>query len=174
MPARKLEMETFRKILRLKHDHSRSHREIADDCSVSPATVSRYLERAVDCGLGWPPPPELDDATLASRLFPEHARTTRTGRPGPNGSSTHTEPRIDALRIRNKTVGEAMLDVLKDALSRLGEEDVTEVRIFSQPVPGPVTRKRVPGIALAGNPAALEGGVTTVFSSKTTAVVHWN
>src|SRR3990172_5913950 len=62
-------MRTTREILRLKWACHRSNREIAQSCGTARSTVADCLRRATDAGLTWPLPPELDDATLAARLY---------------------------------------------------------------------------------------------------------
>ena len=81
MPARRLLMRKIREILRLRHEQGLSHREIAQACVIGPGTVSRYLQRAVRRGLGWPLPAELDDAALEARLFPRTAPVAGRARP---------------------------------------------------------------------------------------------
>jgi transposase len=62
-------MRQIREILRLKHEQGLHHRAIARACGVGVGTVSEYLQRVQEAGLGWPLPPELDDAALEVRLF---------------------------------------------------------------------------------------------------------
>ena len=69
MAAERLSMRTTREILRLKWACHRSNREIAQSCGIARSTVADCLRRATDAGLTWPLPPELDDATLAARLY---------------------------------------------------------------------------------------------------------
>ena len=57
-------MRRIREILRLKHESGLSQRAIAQACGVGLGTVSEYLRRAAGGGLGWPLPPELDEAAL--------------------------------------------------------------------------------------------------------------
>ena len=64
MGAQRLPMRRIREILRLKHESGLSQRAIAQACGVGLGTVSEYLRRAAGGGLGWPLPPELDEAAL--------------------------------------------------------------------------------------------------------------
>ena len=73
MPALRLPMRKIRDVLRLKHDRGLTHRAVAQACSIGVATVTLYLQRAAALGLGWPLPPELDEAALEARLFPRAA-----------------------------------------------------------------------------------------------------
>ena len=70
MPAARLSMRKIREILRLKHARGLSHRAIAQACAIGVGTVSLYLQRTAQQGLGWPLPAELDDAALEARLYP--------------------------------------------------------------------------------------------------------
>ena len=68
MPARRLLVRKIREVLRLKHERGLSHRAIAQACAIGVGTVSLYLQRTAQRGLGWPLPAELDDAVLEARL----------------------------------------------------------------------------------------------------------
>jgi len=70
MSAKKLPMRQLRAILRLKFQQSQANRAIARACGVGVGTVSEYLRRAGQAGLGWPLPDDLDDRQLEERLFP--------------------------------------------------------------------------------------------------------
>ncbi len=56
MPARRLLVRKIREVLRLKHERGLSHRAIAQACAIGVGTVSLYLQRTAQQGLGWPPP----------------------------------------------------------------------------------------------------------------------
>ena len=73
MPVPRLSMRKIREVLRLKHDRGLSHRAVAHACAIGVGTVTLYLQRATDCGVGWPVPTELDDTALEARLFPRAA-----------------------------------------------------------------------------------------------------
>jgi transposase len=66
-------MRKIEEILRLKHGVRLTHREIAQSCGVSAATVSEYVSRAKAAGLGWPLPEGLNGEELEERLFPDYA-----------------------------------------------------------------------------------------------------
>ena len=52
--------------------HTRlSHERIAAATGLSKGAVSNYVQRAVQRSLGWPLPPELDEAALERLLFPQ-------------------------------------------------------------------------------------------------------
>ena len=69
MPARRLLMKKIREVLRLKYERGLSHRAIAQACAIGVGTVTLYLQRTSQLGLGWPLPAALDDAALEARLF---------------------------------------------------------------------------------------------------------
>ena len=81
MPAPRLSMRKIREVLRLKHERGFSHRAVAQACSIGVWTVTLYLERSTTLGLGWPLPPDLDDAALEARLFPRAAPVRERVRP---------------------------------------------------------------------------------------------
>lgn len=61
-------MRTIREILRLHFEHNLKRRAIARACSVSPTTVSDYIERAVCSGRDWAAISALDDISLKEIL----------------------------------------------------------------------------------------------------------
>jgi transposase len=68
--SERLSMRKIREVLRLKYEQSRSHRQIAASCGIGVATVSEYLERARDSGVGWVEAQQRSDAELEAQLFP--------------------------------------------------------------------------------------------------------
>lgn len=56
-------------ILRLKHQHQLSVREIARSCGIAPSTVGDYLQRAQAAQLNWPLPDGLSELELEQRLL---------------------------------------------------------------------------------------------------------
>ncbi|HVN81140.1 MAG TPA: IS21 family transposase [Terriglobia bacterium] len=70
MPARRLPVRKTREVLRLKFELGLDNRQIARSCSIPHSSVANYLKRAEAAGLGWPLPPDLNDADLESKLFP--------------------------------------------------------------------------------------------------------
>jgi transposase len=63
-------MRKIRELLRLAFELGLSIRQVALGVGVARATVKECLNRAVAAGIGWPVPPELDDAQLEARLYP--------------------------------------------------------------------------------------------------------
>jgi len=70
-------MRKIREVLRLKHVHGLSEREIAGAVGVGNGTVSEYIKRASQAGLTWEVAEKLSDAEVEGRLF------TRVGRNEP-------------------------------------------------------------------------------------------
>lgn len=98
MPAKRLSMRKIREVLRLKHQLGLSHRAVARACSVGLGTVTLYLQRAVELGLGWPLPADLDDGSLEAKLFPREA-TSRL-RVAPDCAGIHQELKRDGVTLR--------------------------------------------------------------------------
>ena len=98
MPAKRLSMRQIREVLRLKHKLGLTHRAVAKACSVGLGTVTLYLQRAEELGLGWPLPAELDDAVLEARLFPRAAPLR--DRVSPNCPEIHRELRRTGVTLR--------------------------------------------------------------------------
>src|SRR5450755_693863 len=63
-------MRKIREVLRLRLGLGLGQEQIARSCSISQATVHRYLERAAATGLGWPLPEDCDERRLNELLFP--------------------------------------------------------------------------------------------------------
>jgi transposase len=91
-------MRKIREVLRLKHELGLGHRAVAKACSVGLGTVTLYLQRAAEIGLGWPLPAELDDAALEARLFPREAPTR--ARVAPDCVRIHQELRRVGVTLR--------------------------------------------------------------------------
>ncbi len=73
MPANRRAMRKIIDVLRLKFETQASHERIAATTGVSKGAVTKYLQRARSAGLGWPLPPDLDQAQLEALLFPRAA-----------------------------------------------------------------------------------------------------
>ena len=57
MPVPRLSMsENQARCLRSQADRGLSHRAVAHACAIGVGTVTLYLQRATDCGVGWPVP----------------------------------------------------------------------------------------------------------------------
>jgi transposase len=97
MPAKRLSMRKTREILRLRLGLGLSLRDTARSVRVSSSTVSECVTRAAKAGLGWPLPPELDDAALESRLYP--SEVAQRNRPMPDFRRVHTELRRKGVTL---------------------------------------------------------------------------
>ena len=89
-------------ILRLKHQHQLSVREIARSCKIAPSTVGDYLQRAELAQLSWPLPEGLSEPEIEQRLFGSSppqvpAPTPRTV---PDWSQVHSELRRPNVTLR--------------------------------------------------------------------------
>ena len=81
MPAKRSAMRKIKEILRLKFEAKFSHERIAAATGASKGAVSNYVQRALQKGLSWPLPEDLDESALergccSDRL--RHARNTRS------------------------------------------------------------------------------------------------
>ena len=63
-------MRKIKEVLRLKFEAGLSHERIAAAVGVSKGAITKYVQRALAVGLGWPVTPERDDAALEALLFP--------------------------------------------------------------------------------------------------------
>jgi transposase len=88
-------MRHIKEILRLKHEHHLSVREIARSSGLPPSTVSDYLGRAQRAGLSWPLPADLSEEQLQRQLLQsegqESPAPTQPGRPLPEWAEVHKE-----------------------------------------------------------------------------------
>ena len=98
MPARRLLMRKIREVLRLKHERGLPHRAIAQACAMGVGTVTLYLKRTAQQGLGWPLPAELDDAALEAQLFPRPAPVRNRVRP--DCAYIHRELKRDGVTLQ--------------------------------------------------------------------------
>jgi transposase len=69
--SERLSMRKIREVLRLKYEQGRSHRQIAASCGIGIATVSEYLRRAQEAGVGWAEAQSRSDSELEAQLFPK-------------------------------------------------------------------------------------------------------
>jgi transposase len=89
-------MRQIKEILRLKHEHHLSVREIGRSCGLPPSTVSDYLGRAQAAGLSWPLPEGLSDEEIARKLLNGNcadptAPPAEPARPLPDWAEVHKE-----------------------------------------------------------------------------------
>jgi transposase len=67
-------MRKFKEVLRLKFDQDLSNRQIAKSCSISHATVGKYLNLAKQAEIDWPLPNDIDDSRLEQMLYETDSR----------------------------------------------------------------------------------------------------
>jgi transposase len=88
-------MRHIKEILRLKHEHHLSVREIARSSGLPPSTVSDYLGRAQTAGLSWPLPADLSEEGLRRQLLQTQAQESpppaEPTRPLPEWAEVHKE-----------------------------------------------------------------------------------
>ena len=83
-------MRKIKEVLRLKFETGFSHERIAATVGVSKGAVTKYVQRALAAGLGWPLAPERDDAALEVLLFP-HSRVLVIAYAPPDFALIHQE-----------------------------------------------------------------------------------
>jgi transposase len=91
MPTESISMRKLKETLRLKYERKLSNRKIGTSLSISPGTVSTYINRAKLMGIeSWPLPADWDDIKL-SQHFLQTKITPRTAIPLPNWSDFYLE-----------------------------------------------------------------------------------
>jgi len=93
MARKRKNMRQITEVLRLKHEHQLSVREIGRSCGLPPSTVGDYLKRAQAAGLTWPLPetltePQLQDLLMKSGTAAPPAESTQ---PLPDWPQLHQE-----------------------------------------------------------------------------------
>jgi transposase len=73
MPAKRSAMRKIRDVLRLKFEVQLSHEKIASATGLSKGAVTNAVQRAVQKGLSWPLPGDLDDSRLEALLYVQAA-----------------------------------------------------------------------------------------------------
>jgi transposase len=76
-------MIKIREVLRLQAEGLKQ-RAIAASVNCSRSTVQECLQRARNAGIGWPPPEDLDELALQTRLYPSKAKTAQAIKPEPD------------------------------------------------------------------------------------------
>ena len=82
------------------HPHGLPHRAIAQACAMGVGTVTLYLRRTAQSGLGWPLPAELDGAALEARLFRRPAPVRDRARVRPDCAYVHRELKRDGVTLQ--------------------------------------------------------------------------
>jgi hypothetical protein len=91
--SERLSMRKIHELLRLEFEQHRGHREIAASCGTGVATVSDYLKRVHDKGVGWADALRLSEGELEARLFPKAQHGASAGRAAVDYAWLHRELR---------------------------------------------------------------------------------
>ena len=100
MPRPRAAMRKIREALRLCLAEGLSPRQAGIATGLPRTTVRRYVVRAVEVGLGWPLPPELDDRALEERLYGRAAPPPTDERPVPDWALVHRELRRKSVTLQ--------------------------------------------------------------------------
>ncbi len=100
MPRPRAAMRKIREALRLCLAEGLSPRQAGVATGSPRTTVRRYVVRAVEVGLGWPLPPELDDRELEERLCGRAAPPPTDLRPVPDWGLVHRELRRKGVTLQ--------------------------------------------------------------------------
>lgn len=93
-------MRKIREVLRLRAECGCTHRQIAASCSISPATVSDYLSRAEQAGLGWEEAQHLTEPEVEGRLFRYLGRSEPSARAVIDFEWVHAELGRDGVTLQ--------------------------------------------------------------------------
>lgn len=83
MARRPLPMRSIKEVLRLRHQHHLSVREIARGCGLPVSTVGDYLKRATTAQISWALSDDMDEAQLQEKLLAS-APSETCGTPTPD------------------------------------------------------------------------------------------
>ena len=97
MKFKRLSMRKIKEVLRLHHGSGLSRRGVAQALGVSYGSVVNYLNRAEQAGLSWPIPADMDERSLARRLFPTQPLTGQRRFAEPDYLRVHQELRRKAV-----------------------------------------------------------------------------
>ena len=81
MPAKRSAMRKIKEVLRLKHEVRLSHEKIAAATGMSKGAVTNTVQRAVQKGLSWPLPADVDDSRLEALLYVQAAPRAHYAQP---------------------------------------------------------------------------------------------
>ena len=103
MAREPLSMRQIKELLRLKHEHGLSVREIARSSGLPVSTVGDYLKRAQTAGLSWPLPEGLAEEQLIEKLLGKGAVQAETNPPAkalPDWKAIHQELRRKSVTLQ--------------------------------------------------------------------------
>ena len=81
MPAKRNSMRKIKDVLRLNFEARLSHEKIAASAGPSKGAVTNTVQRAVQKGLSWPLPADLDDSRLEAMLYRQAAPRSQYAQP---------------------------------------------------------------------------------------------
>jgi len=84
-------MRKIKAVLRLSHETELGQRGIAQALNLGLGTVSTYLKRARQAGIGWPLPADMNERTLGRLLFPSQPTTGQRRFTEPDFSKVYQE-----------------------------------------------------------------------------------
>ena len=90
MARKPISMRQIKEVLRLKHQHKLSVREIARSSGLPPSTVNDYLGRAQSAGLSWPLPEDLSEEQIQQKLL--NPDTTKERLQSPSRRASNAGP----------------------------------------------------------------------------------
>jgi len=97
-------MRSIKEVLRLRHQHHLSVREIARSCGLPVSTVGDYLKRAAMAHLDWPLAGELDEGQLQERLLAttpvEPPEPTAADKARPDWAALHEQLRRKGVTLQ--------------------------------------------------------------------------
>ncbi len=93
-------MRKIREVLRLKFECRLSDRAIAQRCSVSRSTVSKYVRRAMDAGVAWPLPGNMSDVDLDRLLLCSASESSKPSAAIPEWSVIHKSLKRKGMTLR--------------------------------------------------------------------------
>jgi len=100
VPRPRAAMRKIREALRLCLAEGLSPRQAGIATGLPRSTVRRYVVRAIEVGLGWPLPPDLDDRALEERLYGRAAPPPTDERPVPDWGLVHRELRRKSVTLQ--------------------------------------------------------------------------
>jgi len=100
MPRGRIPVRKIKEALRLKFACGLTDRQVARSIGVARSTAAEYFRRFIASGLSYPLPEEIDDASLAARLFPPPSSLPPPlSRPLPDFGTTQRELRKKGVTL---------------------------------------------------------------------------
>jgi transposase len=97
-------MRSIKEVLRLRHQHQLSVREIARSCGLPVSTVGDYLKRAATAQITWPLSDELDEVQLQERLLAsppsEAPASPASAKAAPDWAAVHEQLRRKGVTLQ--------------------------------------------------------------------------